>query len=57
MWVNGPRTRTNSDEKVVPPEDPNLLSMRCGGVESSRLENTMQEVTMFLRIRFRERSQ
>ena len=57
MWVNGFRTRTNSDEQVVSLEDPNLLGMRCGGVKFGRLENTMKEVTMFLRISFKEKSQ
>ena len=42
---------------MVSLESPNLLGMRCGGVEFGRLENTVQEVTMFFRISFRERSQ
>ena len=57
MWVNGSRTRTNKDEQVVFPEVPNFLGKHCGRLEPGRLENTMQEATILLRISFKERSQ
>ena len=47
------RTRTGNDEQRLSPEDPNFLGKHYGGLDLGRLENTMQEGTIFLRIRFK----
>ena len=57
MWVNGSRTRTDSNEQMVSPEEPNFLSKYCGRLVPSHLENTIREATILLRISFKERSQ
>ena len=44
------RTRTSNDEQRLSPEDPNFLEKRCGRLEPGRLENTVQEGTILLRI-------
>ena len=53
VWDNGTRTRTSNDEQRLSPEDPNFLGKRCGGLEPGRLENTVQEDTILLKISFR----
>ena len=50
VWDNGIGTRTSNDEQRLSPEDPNFLEKRCGRLEPGRLENTVQEGTILLRI-------
>ena len=53
MWDNGIRTKTSNDEQRLSPEDPNILGKRCGRLKPGRLENTVQEGTILLRISFK----
>ena len=57
MWVNGSRTRTNSNKQVVSPEEPNFLRKCCGRLEPDHLDNTTRKATILLRISFKEKSQ
>ena len=53
VWDNGLRTRKSNNEQIVSLEDPNFLKKRYGRLEPGRLENTMQEATILIRISFR----
>ena len=46
--------RDKYDEQRLSLEDPNFLRKRCGGLKPGRLENTVQEGTILLRISFKE---
>ena len=53
VWDNWLRTRKSNNKQMVSPEDPNFLGKCCERLEPGRLENTVQEATILIRISFR----
>ena len=57
IGVNESRTRKGNNKLVVSPEQLSFLGKVLWKVGASHLKNVVQEVSILLRISFRERSQ
>ena len=57
IGVNESRTRKGNNKLVVSPEQLSFLGKALWKVGASHLKNVVQEVSILLRISFRERSQ